>query len=135
MKKNFVYIAVQAVFIWSFIVTVYSIFCFVTYEKIPCTVADIDNGFPESGKIVHLQYTVNDTVYEHSLDYGTKSVKIGEQLSLWYKPDNPEKAVCVRDFAGYYWLLAIMGSGLYLLPCIGFLLDRMQKKHENKHQH
>ncbi len=134
MKKTFPYIAVQVTFILSLIVSLYSIFCFVTYEKIPGTVTDVERY--NRGTIVHLQYTVNDKAYERTSEYGRgKSIRIGTQITLWYAPKHPDKAICVRDFAAYYCLAAIMGAGLYLLPFIGFLIklsNKARQKRENK---
>ncbi len=136
MKKNFPFIAAQIIFILSLIVSIYSVFRFVTYEKIPGTVTDIERYY--SGTVVHLQYTVNDKVYERTSNYGKgKSIKIGKQITLWYDPDDPDKTVCVRDFAGFYCLAAIMGCGLYLLPFIGLLIklsNKIREKRENKQQ-
>ena len=134
MKKKIPYILVALVFIVSLIATVYSIFRFVTYEKTTCTVVDIESY--RDGKIVQLQYTVDGTVYERESRYGRgKSIKMGEELSIWYDPDDPSKTVRVRDFAAFYYLLAIMGGGLFLIPSIGLLIkftNRIKNKRENK---
>lgn len=134
MKKKIPFILVLLVFIVSLIATAYSIFRFVTYEKTTCTVVDIESY--RDGKIVQLQYTVDGTVYERESRYGRgKSIKMGEELSIWYDPDDPSKTVRVRDFAAYYYLLAIMGGGLFLIPSIGLLIGfigRIQNKRENK---
>lgn len=129
MKKKIPYIAALIIFIVALIATVYSVFRFVTYEKTSCTIVDIERY--TDGTIIQLQYTVNDTMYERESRYGKgKSIKIGEELTLWYDPDDPSKTVRVRDFAGFYYLLAIMGGGLFLIPSIGYLIgfiDRIQK--------
>lgn len=134
MKKKFPFILVLLVFIVSLIATIYSIFRFVTYEKTTCTVVDIESY--RDGKIVQLQYTVDGNVYERESRYGRgKSIKMGEELSIWYDPDDPSKTVRVRDFAAFYYLLAIMGGGLFLIPSIGLFtgfIGRVQNKRENK---
>lgn len=134
MKKKISFILVLLVFIVSLIATIYSIFRFVTYEKTTCTVVDIESY--RDGKIVQLQYTVDGNVYERESRYGRgKSIKMGEELSIWYDPDDPYKTVRVRDFAAFYYLLAIMGGGLFLIPSIGLLIkftNRINNKRENK---
>lgn len=137
MKKKFPYLAAQIIFILALIASIYSVFCFVTYEKTPGTVIDVVHYSDDT--VVHLQYTVNDKVYERTSDYGEgKSIRIGTQITVWYDPKDPNKTVCVRGFAGYYCLLAIMGIGLYLIPGIGLLIDlfnRIRKKCENNKQY
>lgn len=136
MKEKFPYIAAQVIFILSLIVSLSSIFFFVTYEKTLATVTEVERY--SRGTVVHLQYTVNDKEYERTSNYGRgKSIKKGEKITLRYDPKKPDKTVCVRDFAGFYCLSAIMGAGLYLLPFIGLLIklsNKIREKRENKQE-
>lgn len=74
MKQKYILILIHIIFIWSSAVTVRSFFCFATYEKMPCTVINVES-YPED-TIVHLLYTVNGVAYERVQYYnGGKSIK------------------------------------------------------------
>lgn len=64
MKKKFPCLAAQIIFILALIASIYSVFCFVTYKKTPGTVIDVVHYSDDT--VVHLQYTVNDKVYERT---------------------------------------------------------------------
>jgi len=85
--------------------------------KVSGAVIDDEDGYQDYRTYMPLfEYEVNGVVYTLESDFGTKEkrFKIGQEITVYYNPENPEEGRVPEDKGG--------GSGPYLLIGLACLL-------------
>lgn len=105
------------------------------YRTTSATITDIDTSYSvddESEHRVRISYRVSGTIYETDLSYYSSGMSVGDTLTIYYNPDNPNKICYV---SGMWLVVAIVGvigvvfgtiGGIFLI--VGIRRDRLDKR-------
>jgi hypothetical protein len=105
--------------------------CYVLHFKMSAVkhtavISYIESSSDAEGELecsVNVTYTVNDRVYSDSLDVCNVDWKTGEQLTIYYDPENPAIfRTSIAYYAGFIAVVFLAVSGAALFLAGGYML-------------
>ena len=134
MKKALI-VLMHVLFIAVLAMTAWSLFRMATYQKTTCSPAG-DGVWAAVGLLeddgtvrdvvkadeISWAYNVNGRNYARNVSM-SDYVEIGDQLTLWYDPAQPEKNFMLRDYLPFY-----AAAGIFAVAEIAYLAGRRTRK-------
>lgn len=91
-----------------------------------------ENNIVIKWNTVHVLFSIDGATYEGSVDYYEDDMQIGDEITVFYKAENPERVHCEGEYSNAYKMIGYGIVTAVLSMILNLIRNHFYKKREEK---